>query len=119
MSYPVKQEGYAMVQQQPPPQQRAGLMQQPTEPPEDPVRQRKQARLGRHIKRLRVAQSVLSALLSLTIAAFQAQVYAKYVQTQNAAGAWPPLPNVVPTILLLVVAVVALIFDACMLIAYS
>ncbi|KAK1752023.1 hypothetical protein QBC47DRAFT_416508 [Echria macrotheca] len=92
------------------------------DPPADPIdeeaKTRKQARGEKRIKVLRVIQSTLSALLSLAIAIFQGRLYGTYQNTQSTAGAWPKVPDVVPTILLFSVALVALVFDGCMLVGY-
>ncbi|KAL8393774.1 hypothetical protein RB595_003501 [Gaeumannomyces hyphopodioides] len=78
----------------------------------------KTARGARRLKILRVVQSSLAALLSLAIAAFQGRVYFTYYNTRQKGGAWPNVPNVMPTILLFSVALAALVFDGCMLVAY-
>lgn len=76
------------------------------------------ARREKRIQVLRITQSILSALLSIAIAVFQGRVYWTYQNTKDIAGAWPTVPDVVPTILLFSVAVAALVFDGCMIIAY-
>ena len=73
----------------------------------------KTARAAKRIKIMRVVQSTLSALLSLGIAIFQARVYATYQNTRSQEGMWPTVPNVMPTLLLFSVAIVALVFDGC------
>ncbi|KAK0729463.1 hypothetical protein B0H67DRAFT_638076 [Lasiosphaeris hirsuta] len=78
----------------------------------------KYARRDKRIKVLRIIQSTLSALLSIAIAVFQGRVYWTYQNTKAVPGAWPVVPDVVPTILLFSVAVAALVFDICMIIAY-
>jgi len=78
----------------------------------------KAARRDKRIKILRIIQSILSALLSIAIAIFQGRVYWTYQNTKDMPGAWPTVPNLVPTILLFSVAIVALVFDSCMLVAY-
>jgi len=80
-----------------------------TEPEMDP----KKARGARLVKILRVTQSSLAAVLSLAIAAFQLRVYVTYQNTRQQGDTWPNVPNVMPTILLFTVALVALIFDGC------
>ncbi|KAK3360723.1 hypothetical protein B0T25DRAFT_629713 [Lasiosphaeria hispida] len=76
------------------------------------------ARRDKRIKMLRIIQSTLSALLSIAIAVFQGRVYWMYQNTKDTPGAWPVVPNVVPTILLFSVAIAALVFDGCMIVAY-
>ncbi|KAL8312291.1 hypothetical protein RB601_005993 [Gaeumannomyces tritici] len=78
----------------------------------------KTARSARRLKILRVVQSALAALLSLAIAAFQGRVYFTYYNTRQTGGTWPKVPNVMPTILMFIVALVSLVFDGCMLVAY-
>ncbi len=78
---------------------------------EEPETDLKTARGLRRVKILRVVQSTFSALLSLAIAIFQGRVFATFQATKNQAGTWPPMPNVVPTILLFSVALAALVFD--------
>ncbi|KLU89821.1 hypothetical protein MAPG_08790 [Magnaporthiopsis poae ATCC 64411] len=78
----------------------------------------KTARRARRIKILRVVQSILAALLSLAIAAFQGRVYFTYYNTREKGGTWPNVPNTMPTILLFSIALAALVFDGCMLVAY-
>ncbi|KAK3366800.1 hypothetical protein B0T24DRAFT_368392 [Lasiosphaeria ovina] len=78
----------------------------------------KYARRDKRIKVLHIIQSMLSALLSITIAVFQGRVYWTYQNTKNTPGAWPVVPDVVPTILLFSVAIAALVFDGCMIVAY-
>ncbi|KAJ5167586.1 uncharacterized protein N7482_003180 [Penicillium canariense] len=72
----------------------------------------------KQIQTLRIVQSMLSALLSLAIAIFQGKVYWTYQNTKSNAGAWPSVPNVVPTLLMFSVALAALVFDGSMLVAY-
>jgi hypothetical protein len=78
----------------------------------------KYARREKRIQVLRIVQSILSALLSIAIAVFQGRVYWTYQNTKNIGGAWPTVPDVTPTILLFSVAIAALVFDACMIVAY-
>lgn len=73
----------------------------------------KTARGARRIKIMRVVQSSLAAVLSLAIAVFQIRVYATYQNTRQQGGAWPNVPNIMPTLLLISVALAALIFDGC------
>jgi hypothetical protein len=81
-------------------------------------KERRNAAGARRIRIMRIIQSVLSAVLSLAIAIFQGRVYGTYQNTKSVNGAWPPIPNVVPTLLLFSVAIAALVFDGCMLVAY-
>lgn len=76
------------------------------------------ARREKRIQVLRIIQSILSALLSIAIAAFQGRVYWTYQSTKGMPGAWPTVPDLAPTILLFSVAIAALVFDGCMIIAY-
>jgi hypothetical protein len=73
---------------------------------------RKEARRNKRVKVLRVVQSVLSSLLSLSIAAFQARVFATFQRTRTVdEDVWPRVPNTSPTIMLFVVAITSLVFD--------
>lgn len=78
----------------------------------------KHARRDKRIKVMRITQSTLSALLSIAIAVFQGRVYWTYQNTREMPGAWPTVPDVVPTLLLFSVAIAALVFDMCMIVAY-
>jgi hypothetical protein len=62
---------------------------------------KKEIRLGRAIRILRLTQNTLTAALSLSIVAFQGQAYSAFSKTQGVAGAWPPAPFVAPTVVLL------------------
>lgn len=77
-----------------------------------------QARHQRRIHIARVVQHLLTSVLSIVIAILQGKVFVLYKQTQNVAGAWPMNPDLVPTLMLFVTAVIALTIDACALIAY-
>ena len=70
------------------------------------------------IRILRAVQHTLTSLLSITIAVLQGLTYIKYQQTKDVPNAWPTQPTLFPTLLLLVVAVMALTFDVSSLIAY-
>ncbi|KAK3934797.1 hypothetical protein QBC46DRAFT_453932 [Diplogelasinospora grovesii] len=72
----------------------------------------------RRITIMRIIQSGLSSLLSLAIAVWQGKVYVTYQHTKSLQGAWPNIPNLVPTLLLFSVAIAAFVFDVCMLVAY-
>lgn len=74
--------------------------------------------LDRRIRTLRVVQHALLSVTSVTIAVLQSLVYIKWTQTKNVPDAWPQHPMLFPTLVLLVVAVMALLFDACSLVAY-
>ncbi|KAK5651784.1 hypothetical protein OQA88_11651 [Cercophora sp. LCS_1] len=78
----------------------------------------KLARREKRVQVLRIIQSILSAILSIAIAAFQGRVYWTYQSTKGMPGAWPPVPDLAPTILLFSVAIAALVFDGCMIVAY-
>jgi hypothetical protein len=82
-------------------------------------RERAAGRWARRIRNARITQSVLGALLSIAVAGFQGHVYALFVSTQDAAGAWPKNPNTMPTLLLLAVGITALVVDLCLLAAYA
>ncbi|KAH8660087.1 hypothetical protein BX600DRAFT_513727 [Xylariales sp. PMI_506] len=79
---------------------------------------KKETKFARSIRVMTILQSMLSALLSLAIAVWQGRVYVTYQRTKDMPGAWPTVPNLAPTILLLVIAVAAFVFDLCMLLAY-
>jgi len=101
-----KPAGYAAVKTEPVPDAQDGF---------DEV---KFARRDKRIKILRIVQSILSALLSIAIAVFQGRVYWTYQNTKDQPGAWPTVPDVVPTLLLFSVSIAALVFDICMIVAY-
>jgi hypothetical protein len=89
--------------------------------PDDPraeAKARRRARNDKMVKIMRFIQSTLGAILSIIIAVFQGRVYWTYQKTQSQPGTWPAVPNTMPTILLFSVAVAALVFDICMLVAY-
>jgi hypothetical protein len=94
----------------------------PTPVPETPEEQATRAHEARHLFRIRIARSVqhlITSALSLMIAIFQGRTYTLYQQTKGVAGAWPKYADVFPTLLLFSVAVVALVFDACAITAYT
>jgi hypothetical protein len=94
----------------------------PPSPPTTPTKPTAdQLRLARETRRIRILRSVhhgLSSILSIIIATLQSLTYVKYEQTKDVPGAWPKQPTLFPTLVLLVVALVALTFDICSLIAY-
>lgn len=73
---------------------------------------------NRRIRILRAVQHTLTSILSITIAILQGLTYVKYQQTKNVPDAWPAHPTLFPTLLLMVVAILALAFDISCLIAY-
>lgn len=75
-------------------------------------------RLDRRIRILRVVQHALTSSTSVIIAVLQSLTYIKYEQTKGVPDAWPQHPTLGPTILLLAVALMALLFDICSLLAY-
>lgn len=74
--------------------------------------------LDRKIRIYRTVHHALSSIVSIIIAVLQSMTYAKYQETKNVPGAWPQKPTLLPTVLLLGVAVMALAFDIACLIAY-
>jgi hypothetical protein len=74
--------------------------------------------LDRRIQILRVIQHALLSATDATIAALQCLVYIKWAQTKNVPDAWPQQPMLFPTLVLLAVAAMALLFDASSLVAY-
>lgn len=74
--------------------------------------------LARRVRILRVLQHTLLSLTDVTIAVLQSLTYIKWAQTKNAPGAWPQKPMLLPTLLLLAVAAMALLFDVFSLVAY-
>jgi hypothetical protein len=79
---------------------------------------KREGRFSRCLKILTIIQSMLSSLLSLAIAVWQGKVYFTYQRTKATPGAWPDIPNLVPTILLFSISIAAFVFDICMLLAY-
>lgn len=73
---------------------------------------------ARRIRIMRIIQSTFGAALSVAIAGFQGRVFALFQSSKSVTGAWPDNPNLMPTLLLLAVASLALIFDLSMLLAY-
>lgn len=88
------------------------------EPVEKTVESEKDSGLSRSIRILRAFQSLLTSIISLTIAFLQGRTYVMYLRTNDVSGAWPTHPDLFPTILLLSVAIAATIFDITMIIAY-
>ncbi|KAF3033423.1 hypothetical protein E8E12_002377 [Didymella heteroderae] len=74
--------------------------------------------LDRRVRILRVVQHTLLSLTSVAIAVLQSLTYIKWEQTKNVPDAWPQHPMLFPTLVLLIVAVMALLFDASSLVAY-
>lgn len=70
------------------------------------------------VRVLRAIQGLLSSILSLGIAVIQAKVYVTYMNTRGTPGAWPKVPQLLPTLLLLAVSIFAFIFDVCLLVGY-
>ena len=75
-------------------------------------------RANRRIRIIRSIHHLLSSAISLVIAIFQGTAYMLYQRTKHVAGAWPVDPVIIPTLLLFGVAVAALSFDVCSLVAY-
>jgi hypothetical protein len=73
---------------------------------------------NRRIRILRAVQHTLTSVLSITIAVLQGLTYAKYQRTKDVPNAWPTHPTLFPTLLLMIVAIMALAFDISSLIAY-
>ncbi|KAH8658148.1 hypothetical protein BX600DRAFT_63539 [Xylariales sp. PMI_506] len=68
---------------------------------------------SKRIKILRTVKSLLTGGLSVVIAVFQTKVWAAYEQTKDTIpSAWPQAPNLLPTLLLLFVAVAGVCMDA-------
>jgi hypothetical protein len=76
------------------------------------------ARRDRLIRLLRIAQSTLTASLSVAIAVLQLRVYAYYDATQAQPDLYPAHLDLLPTLLLLAVALAALVFDAAQLVCF-
>lgn len=74
--------------------------------------------LDRRVRVLRVLQHMLLSLTDVTIAVLQSLTYIKWAQTKNVPDAWPQHPMLFPTLMLLAVAAMALLFDAFSLVAY-
>ncbi|KAF2416995.1 hypothetical protein EJ08DRAFT_654627 [Tothia fuscella] len=94
----------------------------PTPAPDGHVEQEIRAHEARHMFRIRIArgiQHLITSALSLMIAIFQGSTYNIFQQTKDVDGAWPIHADVFPTLMLFSVAVVALVFDACAIIAYA
>jgi hypothetical protein len=72
---------------------------------------------ARRLLILHLAQTALTSLLSIAIAALQGKAYVRYLQTKDTPGAWPKHPNLLPTILLMVIAVLAGTLDLSVLMA--
>ncbi|KAF3039303.1 hypothetical protein E8E11_007323 [Didymella keratinophila] len=76
------------------------------------------APLDRRVQILRVVQHALLSATDATIAVLQSLVYIKWAQTKNVPDAWPQHSMLFPTLVLLAVSVMALLFDASSLVAY-
>lgn len=75
--------------------------------------------VSRRIRIMTIVKSTLTSMLSLAIAIWHGKVYITFQNTKAVAGAWPPIPDLVPTLLLFSVALAAFVFDVCMLLAYT
>ncbi|KAF2728356.1 hypothetical protein EJ04DRAFT_581415 [Polyplosphaeria fusca] len=75
-------------------------------------------RYNRRIRIFRAVQHTLTSISSIVIAVLQGLTYIKYQQTKDVPNAWPQRPTLFPTLLLMVVAIMALLFDISSLIAY-
>ncbi|KAK4449735.1 hypothetical protein QBC34DRAFT_437813 [Podospora aff. communis PSN243] len=73
---------------------------------------------ARRLQTLTLTQSSLTSFLSIAIATLQARAYATYQSTKDTPGAWPTHPNLMPTILLMVIALLAATFDLGVLLAH-
>jgi hypothetical protein len=76
------------------------------------------ARRQKPIRVLRAVQGLLTAILSVLIAIFQAKVYIRYLHTKNVPDAWPTHPSLLPTLMLLSIAIIAFVFDILLIFAY-
>lgn len=78
---------------------------------EDPI-------TARRLRTIRLVQNTLTSLVSIAIAVLQAKALVSYQQTKNTPGAWPTYPNLMPTIMLMVVAILTGLLDLCLSLAY-
>lgn len=74
--------------------------------------------LGRSIRILLALKSIVTGILSVSIAVFQGRAYIIWNNTKNVDGAWPPVPFLAPTLILFSVAIAAFVFDVCLALAY-
>jgi hypothetical protein len=72
----------------------------------------------KRLRFLRLIQSALTAGLSIAIAALQMKTYISFQHTKDVAGAWPTHPNLLPTLMLMGVAIGAAVFDLSLIVAY-
>jgi hypothetical protein len=76
------------------------------------------SRRDRFVKFLQIIQSIITAVLSVTIAVLQIRVFAYYQGTKDTPGLYPPNLDLLPTLLLLAVALAAIIFDGAQLLVF-
>ena len=74
--------------------------------------------ITRRLRVLRLVQSAATAILSIAVAALQMRAYSTFQRTKDVPGAWPVHTNLLPTVLLFVVALTAAVFDLSLLGAY-
>jgi hypothetical protein len=68
-------------------------------------------RRDRFVKFLQIVQSLVTAVMSITIAVLQIRVFAYYQGTKDEPGLYPPHLDLLPTLLLLAVSLAAIVFD--------
>lgn len=122
MSKPTATVGTAEMQpSRPAPSSSAGLHAGESSTLLDPEKQStagKTARKTSKLYMLKLSHHTLTSLVSIAIAALQLIIYLSYQHGKNIPGAWPNKPYLIPTLLLLGVAVAALGFDICAIVAY-
>ena len=75
-------------------------------------------RLTQRVRIARSLQHTVTSILSILVAFLQGRAYFTYNATKGTKGTWPPFLNIVPTLMLFITALVALIVDMCSLVAY-
>jgi hypothetical protein len=75
--------------------------------------------LDRRVQTLRIVQHALLSATDVTVTVLQSLVYMKWAQTKNIPDAWPQQPMLFPTLVLLAVSAMALLFDISSLVAYT
>jgi len=90
----------------------------PSNQPEEKEEEEEDPVTARRLRIIRLVQNALTALVSIAIAVLQARALVSYQQTKDVPGAWPTHANLMPTILLMVVAILAGVLDLCLSLAY-
>lgn len=81
--------------------------------PDSPPPQTQRRRVSK-LALVRLGHHVLTSLLSVAIASLQLATYVTYTRTRHVSDAWPTQPTLSPTVMLMVIALLALALDVCL-----